>query len=185
MIVLAPIVEGHGEVSAVPALLSRLSHRIRVAPPVRMNRNEMDNADKLSRYTRVAASNIQANEAGLVILFLDADSDCPSEIGPQLLRTLRDATTRACAVVVIVHEFESWIVGGHPAIDEARPDTAGAPKERLRSSFGRYKPSLEQKRLITEIDMDRLAERSASFSRLQRIVRETLARNAPRADEKP
>jgi hypothetical protein len=48
-----PIVEGHGEVSAVPVLLRRLrdeaaAYRLEVNPPIRKPRSQLTNEQKLS-----------------------------------------------------------------------------------------------------------------------------------------
>ena len=81
-----PIVEGHGEVSAVPILLRRLRDEarawgIQIAAPHRRPRSRLVNRDTLQNAIRVAA--LAQDCAGILVL-LDADNDCPMELAPDL-----------------------------------------------------------------------------------------------------
>ena len=117
--VVAPIVEGHGDVAAVPVLLRRLCPEIPVARPVRFPRSRLIEEPQLVRAARIAAANI--TERGAVLLVIDADEDCAAEIGPKLQATLTRAIPQLlCRVGIVVREFEAWIVGGDASLAEDR-----------------------------------------------------------------
>lgn len=73
-----PIVEGHGEVAAVPILLRRLALELTgaavdVAPPIRVPRTQLLRADALVRYVGLAR-----RRADSILILIDADDDCPA-----------------------------------------------------------------------------------------------------------
>src|SRR5579871_1968913 len=86
--VLVPIVEGHSEVIALPVFLRRLTIHLglpytAVAPPFRVKRYAVVRPNELERaVTQAIASRDGATS---VLVLLDADDDCPAELGPQLL----------------------------------------------------------------------------------------------------
>lgn len=168
---IAPIVEGHGDVDAVPLLIRRISPSLIVKRPVRFPRNRLIENKHLERAARIAASNIA--DRGAVLLVMDADEDCAAKLGPDLERRLECILPRRlCRVVLVVREFEAWIVGGHAAFGIADPDQAGDLKGRIRSQFGVYKETVDQPRLIAEADLELLMERSRSFRRLKKVLDE-------------
>jgi hypothetical protein len=76
-----------------------------------------------------------------------------------------------CFVSIVNREYESWIVGGHPAFNELHPDDAANPKGRIKDfNGGRYKETADQARFTSRIDVKRLAERSPSFQRLHEFI---------------
>jgi hypothetical protein len=82
---------------------------------------------------------------------------------------------RICRVALAVREFEAWIIGGDPAygIDDA--DRAGQLKERISQRMGIYKETVDQPKLIAAANLSSLQQRSRSFRRLTKIVREFTA----------
>jgi hypothetical protein len=164
----APIVEGHGDVAAIPLLIRGLAPAVQVARPVRFPKTRLVIATELARAVSIARANIRDAAAGLVLLVLDADEDCAAALGPELLKTMRAASGGVdCFVAIAVREFESWIVGGHPDIDVAEPEVAGKPKDRIaRVNDGLYKETADQPRFTSAIDPARLRARCRSFRRL-------------------
>ena len=95
-----PIVEGHGEVAAVPVLLRRLLAEARitgvdVGRPIRRTRSQLATQEGLAR--SIALARIQPNCAAILVLF-DGDDDCPALLGPVAQRwanaAARDALRR-------------------------------------------------------------------------------------------
>ncbi len=86
----ACVVEGHGEVQAVPTLLRRLAASIdsrvsvEILRPIRIPRGSLiHKPGELERAVQLAA--LKARPRGGVIVLLDSDDDCPAELGPALL----------------------------------------------------------------------------------------------------
>ena len=78
------IVEGHGEVEAVPVLLRRLRDEGRASSlefgrPIRRKRPELTQEGAVRKAVRLAL--LRSECRGILILF-DADDDCPAEVAP-------------------------------------------------------------------------------------------------------
>ena len=84
-----PIVEGHGDVDATPVLLRRTAQElvpddfVTIPQPIRVKRNRVAMPGELERYVELAAN--KGGTDGRVLVLLDADDDCPSELGPLAL----------------------------------------------------------------------------------------------------
>ncbi len=79
---LACIVEGHGEVQAVPVLLRRLASALdptlplQVEQPIRITKSKLLQARELERAVELAARKVGG--AGAILILLDGDDDCPA-----------------------------------------------------------------------------------------------------------
>ena len=108
-----PIVEGHGEVAAVPVLLRRLLAEARitgvdVGRPIRRTRSQLATQEGLAR--SIALARIQPNCAAILVLF-DGDDDCPALLGPVAQRWANTAARdMPCAVCIAHREYESWFL---------------------------------------------------------------------------
>lgn len=172
----APIVEGHGDVAALPVLLRRINPSIIVKRPVRFPRNKLVIREHLIRAAEIAAANLTGR--GGLLLLLDADEDCAAELGPRLEAQLTEALPQhVCRVVLAVREFEAWIVGGDPAFDVSDPDQCGDLKGRIHHHLGVYSETVDQPRLIAGSNLDRLLQCSRSFQRLHKVVDEFASRS--------
>ena len=122
--IIVPIVEGHGEVAAVPLLLRRiacemLQFEVDVKKPIRLPKQKLQKAGELERALDLATQKCEG-PCGILVL-LDADEDCPREIGEQVLN--RAATARPYANVQVVlakAEYEAWLLG---AVESLLPET--------------------------------------------------------------
>src|SRR2546428_3266822 len=98
-----PIVEGQGEVQAVPVLLRRLrdsaqAFELEVNAPIRKPRSELVRESPLRKVVRLALK--QPNCAAILILF-DSDDDCPRELAPRIEDWAQhEAGHKPCAVVL-------------------------------------------------------------------------------------
>lgn len=84
--VIQPIVEGDGEIQAVPVLLRRLQsvaecYGFEVARPIKRNRSEFANELAVRRFVQLALRTPDC--AGILIVF-DSDDDPACTIGPNV-----------------------------------------------------------------------------------------------------
>jgi hypothetical protein len=118
----ACIVEGHGEVRAVPILVRRLVRFVNpdvyadVQHPIRITRSKLLASGELERAVELAVRGLPAS--GVVLIIIDSDDDCPKELAPVLLtRATRAMAGRSVAgVVLATSEFESWFIAAAESI---------------------------------------------------------------------
>lgn len=193
MIVFVPIVEGQGEVQAVPALLHRLARQsdsampIKVNPPIRIKSGSfLNDEDYFHRQVSLAAAKA-AQSQGHVLILLDCEDACPAKLGPELLR--RAYAVRAdvnMGVFLAYREYETWFIAAADSLrgQAGLPDDLASPDdpERYRDAKGwfsermprPYDPILHQLDFTRVIDLDR-AVTNASFRRLYNFVRQLVA----------
>ena len=190
---IATIVEGHGEVEAVPILLRRIAERVSPdfnvdAPrPIRIGRGKILKTGELERVVGLAAR--RAGTDGCILILLDADDACPAELGPELLqRALNQRTDCDIRVVLAKAEYETWFLaaGGSVAGRRGIAESAVPPPEpeSIRDAKGwlsahmphgqSYSPTLDQPALTTSFDLDS-ARMAPSFDKLWRDVSSLLA----------
>ena len=193
MATVVPIVEGHGEVEAVPILLRRIAEVLvpdtwlQVTRPIRVKRQRFVKEGELERTVELAAR--QVGSDGGILILLDADRDCPGELAPRIIkRALEARSDRRIRVVLAKVEFEAWFlaaadsIAGHRGI---RDDvTAPSDPESIRNAKGwlsarmphgrSYRETLDQPALTARIDLE-MARRSApSFDKFWRDVSDLL-----------
>ena len=187
------IVEGYGEVEAVPILLRRLAERLSpgfnvdVPRPIRIGRYKILKAGELERVVGLAAR--RAGTDGCILILLDAEDDCPAELGPELLRRARgERTDYDIRVVLAKAEYEAWFLAAGDSIAGKRgiaetvappsePESIRGAKEWLsaRMPSGQpYRPTLHQPALTAIFDLDS-ARMAPSFDKLWRDVDSLLA----------
>lgn len=189
--ILAPVVEGHGEVPALPVLLRRiatevLSTPLVVSPPWRIGRSKMlDPKTIQAAYRRSAA---QGSVSGVLVL-LDADDDCPRELSEAVTNALGDPWGPSVEVVAANREYEAWFLAGieslrgHRSIlaDASYPDDPETPrgaKERLKRMMTEsYNEMVHQVVFSSMVDLTTVYERCRSFRRLCSAV-EALVKRA-------
>ena len=119
----ASIVEGHGEVAALPVLFRRLVADWSIAGPVefpmpiRVKRDRFVQQPKeFDRFVELAAS--KAGPEGRVMILLDADDDCPATLGPHLLERARAVHREIPFSVVLANrEFEAWFIAAGASLN--------------------------------------------------------------------
>lgn len=188
------IVEGHGEVEAVPILLRRIAAQIdpgehlEVPRPIRTKRQRLVKPGELEKSVELAGRQTGPDDGILVLL--DADSDCPRDLGPSLLnRAVATRRDRAISVVLAKAEYEAWFLAaaqslaGRRGLDPAivsppDPEAIGDAKGWLRNRMPARKPyseTLDQPALTTVFDLN-AARTAPSFEKLWREVRFLLGR---------
>ncbi len=186
------IVEGDGEVEAVPVLIRRIASEIApveespaVLRSIRVPRQRIVKQGELERYSRLAAH--LGGEDGCVLILLDADDDCPAELGPSLLERARGAVPdRRVEVALAKHEYEAWFLASIESICGTRgilpglsappaPESVGGAKEWLGARMsGSYRPTADQAALSARFDMALARRRSPSFDKMWRATQALL-----------
>ena len=183
---IATIVEGHGEVEAVPILLRRIAERVapgialEVPRPIRVKRHQILKAEEMERAVALAAGRARPN--GGILVLLDADDDCPADLASGLLHRARQSRSdRPIRVVLAKAEYESWFLAaaaslaGQRGIDEAASPPVDS--EAIRDAKGwlsacmppgrRYRETLHQAALTARFDLDS-ARTAPSFDKMWR-----------------
>ena len=188
MVFIAPIVEGHGEVDALPALLHRIqlsipsAQTLQINAPIRVKSGSFLNKhDDFQRHVVLAASKAAARQ-GSVLILLDCDDDCPAALGPRLLRDAISVRDDVPIFVALAHrEYETWFLAAARSLRGAAglPDNLDPPPDpaSLRNAKGwlaermpdGYDPIRHQRVFTRSMDLDQ-ARSTQSFDRLYRYV---------------
>jgi hypothetical protein len=186
-----PIVEGHGEVSAVPVLIRKLIHlmsvyNVGVGSPIRRPRSKLVKKDTLEQAVELAK--IQAGCRAIVVL-LDADDDCPKTIAPNLQHWASQAALPlACSVVISNKEYEGWFLSCMESLRGCRGVSPSAVSERnaesIRDAKGRlegkmvpgrkYLETTDQAALTAEADWATVHNNCRSFRKFTKETRRLL-----------
>lgn len=180
------IVEGDGEVRALPVLLRRLNAwltpdcDIRVLEPIVVHRMQfLRRDDVFSRYMELAA--MKCGERGWILVVLDADDDCPRELGASVAaRTKAAVGHRSTAIVLANREYEAWFIAAAQSLHGQRgfcwtPDDASTPPETPRDAKGwiarrmpgtGYHEVTDQPAFSAKFDLAQARSRSRSFQKL-------------------
>ncbi len=184
----ACVVEGHGEVEAVPVLVRRIARDLYPTDPdpvctvFRVPRSKLVQSGELERSIDVAARRVQPH--GAILILIDADDDCPARLGPELLKRARAVTSLPVGVVLAKREFEAWFLAAAQSLRGRRrlaedlepppdPETIRGAKEWLRRhQVGRYLYSArtDQTALTAVFDMARARRVSSSFGKCYREI---------------
>lgn len=202
----ASIVEGDGEVAALPVLLRRLQamltpHRqdIRIARPIRVARSRfVQRPDEFERHLRLAAKH--CGNDGWILIVLDADDDCPAQASSEMVRRAMVIVGHLPVSAVLANrEYEAWFIAGAASLSDHRglrftADDLLVDPERPRDAkgwlsarrdvqrFGRYDPILDQPSLSSVVDLAQVRERSRSFRKLCKVWSERFATDPTHRD---
>jgi len=197
---IVPIVEGDGEVDAVPLLLGKLLAKIG-RQEIGVSRRPL-NAGSCSNLTKagglegfIRAASLRPDCAAILVL-MDADKGCPLKIAQDFVARIRSLGSKHPVVVVIAKfEYEAWFLASLDSI--AGKDLDGRPglpagtlypehdvellvsvKGWLNRKFPgshSYKETLDQAPMTRLLQPDLVAPRSRSFRRLQHALAEAVA----------
>ena len=182
------IVEGHGEVEAVPILIRRVAESlypellVDTLRPIRVSRSKVIQEGELERAVEFAARKIGGQ--GAIFILLDSDDDCPARLGPKLLcRALQVRGDLPIAVILAKHEFEAWFLAAAESLRGQRglknnlqppnnPEGIRGAKGWLRQrleSGETYRETLDQPALTASFDLDQ-ARHADSFDKCYRDI---------------
>lgn len=188
-LVVTSLVEGYGEVEALPVLLRRIIEVIApekwvdVQRPVRVSRGTMLKKGEFERYLEFAIRQHQGN--GVTLVLLDADDDCAAELGLELRKRAEAHRPGALVgVVAAVKEFEAWFLAGARSLAGKRGLPLGleppAEPEGVRDAKGwlqlrrtdglAYGPTVDQPALAAVVDLAAARTGAPSFDKLWREV---------------
>ena len=178
---IASIVEGDGEVQAVPILIRRIYseilgiHNPIIRKPWRLPRAKMTKAHELHKVVDVVSQGIDG--AGGILIVLDQDDDsCVVE----LAESLTSGATVTCPVesVVACREYEAWFLAAIESLRSHRsmkdsasyvgdPELPRNAKKKLElQMLESYRETLHQSSFSNIIDLRAAAESSRSFARM-------------------
>jgi len=182
---IACIVEGHGEVEAVPLLVRRIAEGVAAYPevlrPMRVPASKLKKQGELERAVELAAR--KCGDDGAILILLDCDDGCPAELGPLMLdRALQARADRRIGVVLAKREYEAWFLAAAaslagrrglppdlapPANAEAIRDAKGWLADRMQG--GSYSETTDQAALTAVFDLDQ-AGTADSFGKCRREI---------------
>jgi hypothetical protein len=187
---IVPIVEGYGEVEAVPILIRRIASEIdpsvdtHILHPIRVPANRLKKQGELERSVDLASRKLGGTGGVLILIDGDWDNCCPRWDALPLLDRAR--TTRSdvpISLVLAYREYEAWFIaaldsirdklpiieGGEPSSD---PEQIRGAKEWLsrRMPQGQtYVETIHQPSLTAVFDMQ-AARRANSFDKCYREI---------------
>lgn len=182
------IVEGHGDARAVPILIRRIaadldpSLAVRIEAVLRTPRSKLVKQGELERVIELAARKI--GRPGGILLLIDADTDCPAVLGPQLLdRAVAQRKDLPIVSVVAKHEFENWFIAAAHSLRNVRrlpsdltapldPESVTSAKAWLSQRMPAttpYSETIDQPALTAAFDLT-MARSAPSFDKLHRDV---------------
>ena len=179
------IVEGDGEVAAMPIVLRRLHERfgpvghVNVLAPIRVHKDRfLNREEEFRRHLLLAAA--KCGEEGWVLIVLDADDACPMALAAEIrTRAAKILPHRAVGVVIPNREFEAWFIAAAESLNGVRgfewsstdqidaevPRNAkGWMKERMSSRS--YGETTDQPAFSARFDLDQAAANSRSFRKM-------------------
>jgi Domain of unknown function (DUF4276) len=190
-----PIVEGHGEVPALPILLRKIAgERFGIWNPPLLTPGRYPASQLLRCEDNVwvpgpglikAAGHARNEGATALLVLLDADDFCANSASASVRPALADATGFDLAhIVFAVREYEAWLLASaetlqdralaYPHDPEQPRDAKGALERHLGLLFP-YNARTEQPAFSAKINVMLCHERSRSFRKLTKDFKELLA----------
>jgi hypothetical protein len=179
-LIIQPIVEGHGEVAAVPILLRALQavancYQFQIGHPIRQKRSQLINESGLRKAVQLGKA---TPDCVAILVLLDADDDPPCLLGPQMLQWARsEANPIPCELILAHHEYEAWFLASveslrgrcgismnatsHPTPEGIR-DAKGAIQDRMMHGAA-YSPTAHQPSLTAGIELPKVHQACRSF----------------------
>ncbi len=183
---IACIVEGDGEVAALPILLRRLAERRTleqypdVQTPIRVRRDRFLHRDEeFRRHLLLAAA--KCGNDGWILVLLDADDNCPASLSADILQRAQSCVPhRSVSVVLANREYEAWFIAAaaslqgqrgfaiHPSERIPDPETPRDAKGWIKAHMegGMYGETTDQPALTARMDLQQAFDRSLSFRKL-------------------
>ena len=182
------VVEGHGEIKAIPALVRRIAAIeqpncfVHTREVFRVSRDKLVKPGELERTIEFVARRLSGSRA--ILVTVDTDGDLPCILGPALLaRATKQRTDLPIGVALAHQEFETWFLAGAeslrglcdlPAdlVGPTEPEAVRGAKEWLskKMTAGRpYRETTDQELLAKKLDIV-AARKARSFDKFYREV---------------
>lgn len=188
-----------GRLGAVPILLRRIAselfdrHDVEVLRPFRLQRGRIiAAAQDLHKAVELGQLKVSGTAGrGAILVLVDADDDCPAQLGPALLAKV-SRPGMWVSVVIAKREYEAWfLAAAHSLRRHSRvsgdattpddPESIRGAKEYLRDRVLAervYSPGVDQPRLTAVMDLAE-ARASRSFDKLCRDLHKILEAHPP------
>jgi hypothetical protein len=194
----APVVEGEGEYHCVRILLERVwrellgGEYLEVERPIRRASGQLLKPGGLQDAVRLAVKALNdpaaSDDPKLVLILIDADENCPAQLGPRLLTFAREADPVVDIACVLANvEYETWFVAAAESLSKYidlastpvvpdSPEAARHKKAWVEQRFrkGKYSETLHQPAMTRAMDLTLCRRRSPSFDKLCRELERRL-----------
>ena len=198
---IAPIVEGHAEVSCIGDLLRRIWYELLggeyldVRRPVRQPQGTLLQPDGLARAVQLALKSFDppSNDPALVLILIDSEGECPRFLGPKLRTIASQVDPRADVACVVAHVmYETWFVASsehlgafldlRPGDPPAEPEKTGSGASWIadRIKAAKYNKRIHVPRMTAAMNLKVCQARSPSFAKLCRELKKRMAPSGPR-----
>jgi len=179
------IVEGEGEVEALPVLLRRLGEWrtpqtfVQVPRPIRVRRNRfLNREEEFRRHILLASAKCEGED--WILVLLDADDDCPADLGGRVQsRAKKHAPHQNVSVVLANREYEAWFIASAQSLNGQRgfvfnrdeaidPETPRDAKSWMRNHMETkaYREITDQPAFSARMNLQQAFEHSRSFRKL-------------------
>jgi len=180
------IVEGDGEVAAFPILLRRLrdwltpdNYMVDITKPIRVRRDRFLNKNEEFRRMLLLAAD-KCGQDGWIVILLDADDDCPAQLGKEILVRAREIVLeRRISVVLANREYEAWFIAAAESLngqrgffmeknDHIEPERFRDAKKWIGSRIkeGNYREVTDQPAFTGLMNLQQVRDKSRSFLKL-------------------
>lgn len=187
---LSLIVEGDGELTALPNLINRLLQkgfqRYDIVPDYPKNAHTKNNLIKNGGIEDFIGYCVK-DKANAILILLDSDKECPIDIASHLHdRIFKLNLHIPVAIVCAKCEYEAWFLANLDALiqngllkSDASYDTTKIEEKRdvkgwlsANMPSGKYKEVTDQLKMTRYIEFERTHELSRSFRRLMHAIEE-------------
>lgn len=189
---IVPIVEGPGEVSAVPTLLWKIlielgRYDVQIAQP--KNAHGCGNLTKPGGLEKFVAYSWREPDCGAVLILMDADEECPKELAEAFVERIRIMGAKHPVIIIFANcEYEAWFLASletvcatlglpvglaYPGDAETKVGVKGWLSDQLPSGQA-YKETIDQAAMTGVIDLALARERSRSFRRSCHAIEQAL-----------
>ena len=188
-----PVVEGHGEVPAVPVLLRRIAGEcFQIWNPPLLSPGRYPGSRLIRKGDEVgswgpgpdltkAGGHARNEGATAILMLLDMDDNCPKEVYECIIPCLAAGTGVSPSLLVFAkREFEAWFLAAaeslgenvlpYPGDPEMVRDAKGALEQHLQLEFP-YDERTDQPRYSAKMNLARVHSRSRSFRKLVKDFR--------------
>lgn len=204
----AAIVEGHGEVQALPILIQRIWTELLgcdfvevLTPPIRQKRHQLaTNKDgALSNAVCLAANKLESSRTDLddpelILILVDADDDLPCKLGPEMQAVAVEARCDFDVSCVVANvDYETWFVAASSSLLKfwKDPESFSAPANpegkkgkgwvKKRFNGAKYSETIDQAKLTAQMDLAACRSGSRSFDKLCRELQKKIDKSGEQA----
>lgn len=188
-LIIPSIVEGHGEVKALPVLMRRLLAQLApnvkytIRQPIRIPKGSfLNRREERIRAVELAAISAGSPDSSFIIILFDADDSCPAQTAPDLLANCQAIRPDfSIGLTLAKWEFESWFLASAESLRGVRmlPETLERPNNPEDISDGKgwisshrsdskYSETVDQPAYSAQFDFEEAREYSPSFDKFYR-----------------